>query len=375
MSTTDKISRKKAKIQSKGIQIPQDLIAELAAQFNAPSIKTGRFVLCLESPENPDELIPIFIINGKHSSKSPLHLVKNNSKYEVWEGDEKYTEVKLIPRPKFYDHFTSDGVPMFNVGVIVAPGHMRSVVNQNCFYYEIGKPCKFCAVRYWWNSKIQKTPTQIYEVTIDGFKEKVIKHISLTTATLNTKGKGLEDLLETAKLIHHKANIPIMIEFEPPADYAILDSLLQEAKKTGVTTAFCNIECFDNHIREEIMPAKGKLQIAAYIKTWEKCLDMFGKNEVYTVVVVGIGEDNNSILQGIEMAASNGVITFLVPHSPAIGAVFENMDPPDCERMLYLYENAVNIYRKYGLDLWATKAGCARGGAFSAIKEVDKFGI
>ena len=123
------------------------------------------------------------------------------------------------------------------------------------------------------------------------------------------------------------------------------------------------------------MPAKVKIEIATYIKTWAKCLDVFGKNEVYTVVVVGIGEDNNSILQGIEMAASNGVITFLVPHSPAIGAVFENMEPPDYERMLYLYENAVNIYRKHGLDLWATKAGCAKGGAFSAIKEVDKFGI
>ncbi len=75
------------------------------------------------------------------------------------------------------------------------------------------------------------------------------------------------------------------------------------------------------------------------------------------------------------MAASNGVITFLVPHSPAVGAIFEDMNPPDYERMLFLYENAINIYKKYGLDLWASRAGCARGGAFSAIKEVDKFGI
>jgi radical SAM protein (TIGR04043 family) len=371
----DKISRKKAKIQAKGIQIPQDLIIELETKFNAPSIRTGRLVLCLESFENTDELIPVFIINGKYASKSPLRMVKNNSKYEIWEGNEKYTEVRLIPRPRFYNQFTSDGVPMSNVGVIVAPGHMRSVINQNCFYYEISKPCKFCAVRYWWNSKIQKTPTQICETTIAGFKENVIKHVSLTTATINTRGKGLEGLVKTAELISSRAEIPIMIEFEPPTDYSLLDSLLQEAKAVGVTTAFSNIECFDEHIRGEVMPAKGKVEIATYIKTWEKCLDIFGKNEVYTVVVVGIGEDDNSILQGIEMAASNGVITFLVPHSPAIGAIFEDMDPPDYERMLYLYENAVNIYRKYGLDLWASKAGCARGGAFSTIKEVDRFGI
>jgi biotin synthase-related radical SAM superfamily protein len=166
-----------------------------------------------------------------------------------------------------------------------------------------------------------------------------------------------------------------MFEFEPVSDDAVLDSLLREAKQSGVTTTFSNIECFDERIREDIMPAKGKITTSTYLKTWKKCLELFGKNEVYTVVIVGIGEDDDSILNGVEMAASNGVITFLVPHSPAAGAVFEDMNPPDYERMLSLYSRAANIYKKYGLDLWASTAGCAHGGAFSAIKEVDKFGV
>jgi biotin synthase-related radical SAM superfamily protein len=222
---------------------------------------------------------------------------------------------------------------------------------------------------------MQKTPLQVSEAAIAGVEENVIKHASLTTATLATKGKGLEDLIEAAKLISAKASIPLMIEFEPVLDHTLLNSMLKEAKKSGITTAFSNIECFDGRAREDVMPAKGKIRIATYLKTWGKCLDIFGKNEVYTVVVVGIGENDESILRGVEMAASNGVMTFLVPHSPAIGAVYEDMDPPDYERMLYLYDKAVNIYKKYGLDLWASKAGCARGGAFSTIKEVDRFGV
>jgi hypothetical protein len=43
--------------------------------------------------------------------------------------------------------------------------------------------------------------------------------------------------------------------------------------------------------------------------------------------------------------------------------------------MLSLYERAVEIYRKRGLDIFASKAGCVRGGGFSAIKDVAKFGI
>lgn len=374
LANSDTVSQKKVKLQAKGIRITQELISELETKYNAPSVKTGRLVFCLESPEGNGNLIPVFIVNGKRAAKSPFHMIKNGSNYEIWQDDKKYTDIVITPRPEFYNRFTSDRVPMSKVVVIVAPGHARSIVNQKCFYHEIGKSCKFCAVQHWWDSKIQKTPAQIYETIVAGAEENIIKHASLTTATLNTRGKGLEGLVETAKLISARVKIPLMFEFEPSTDYSLLDSLLKEGKAAGVTTVFCNIECFDKHIRQEVMPAKGKVETSTYIKTWEKCLDIFGKNEVYTVVVVGIGEDDNSILKGVEMAASHGVITFLVPHSPAIGAAFEDMDSPTSERMLYLYENAVNIYQKYGLDLWASKAGCARGGAFSAIKEVSKFG-
>jgi radical SAM protein (TIGR04043 family) len=372
---SDTVSIKKIKLQEKGVRIPPDLISELEAKYNAPSVKTGRLVFCLESSENNGNLIPVFIVNGKRVARSPFHMVNSGSNYEIWEDGEKYTDIVMISHPEFYNKFTSDGVPMFKVAVIVAPGHARSIVNQRCLYQEVGGPCKFCAVQYWWDSNIQKTPIQVSETIVAGVKENVIKHASLTTATLSNKSKGLDVLVETARLISARVEIPLMLEFEPPADYSILESLLKEAKSAGATTVFSNIECFDERVREQVMPLKGKVKTATYLKTWEKCLDLFGKNEVYTVVVVGIGECDDSILRGVEMAAASGVITFLVPHSPAVGAVFENMEPPHYERMLYLYQSAADIYTKYGLDLWASRAGCARGGAFSAIKEVSKFGV
>jgi hypothetical protein len=93
------------------------------------------------------------------------------------------------------------------------------------------------------------------------------------------------------------------------------------------------------------------------------------------VAVAGIGEDDGSLLKGIKTAASLGVMTFLVPHSPAIGAAFEDMPPPGADRMLALYEKAAGIYQKDGLDICACTAGCVRGGGFSAIKDVARFGV
>jgi biotin synthase-related radical SAM superfamily protein len=252
---------------------------------------------------------------------------------------------------------------------------MRSVVNQQCHYQKIGKPCKFCAVQRWWDANIEKTTPEIADAVAAGVDEGVVRHISLTTATLNTEGKGLRQLVETARLIRARVNIPVMLEFEPVQDFSLLDLLLEEAKGAGVTTVSCNIECFDEGLRPSIMPVKGRIPVSTYIKTWEKCLDIFGKDEVFTVAIAGIGETDDSLMRGIEMAASHGVMTFLVPHSPAIGATYEDMEAPDADRMLALYEKAAAIYEKYGLDICACRAGCVRGGGFSAIKDVARFGV
>ena len=150
--------------------------------------------------------------------------------------------------------------------------------------------------------------------------------------------------------------------------------MLKRARDYGVTTVSLNIECFDENLREEIMPAKGKIPIAVYLENWRVCLDIFGRNEVSTTVVVGIGESDESILKGVETAAAAGVMTFLVPHSPAAGAEYADFTPPSAERMLHLYEKASEIHRKYGLDLYACTAGCVKGGGFSGIKDVARFG-
>ena len=377
MNRLNSVARKKAELQAKGVKIPPELISELETKYNAPAIRTGRMVLCLESPENNGELIPAFIVNGKRAAVSPLHMVKNGpGQYEVWMDDEKYTDITLLPRPSFYNSTTSGGVPRHKLAVIVGPGHMRSVVNQRCYYYQIGKPCQFCAVQHWWDANLEKASPEIADTVAAGVREGVVKHVSLTTATLGTKGKGLEDLVETARLIQERVRtkIPIMLEFEPINDYSLLDSLLLEARQAGVTTVSCNIECFDESLRQEVMPVKGRIAISTYVKTWEKCLDIFGTNEVFTTAIVGIGEEDDSILRGVEMVASHGVMTFLVPHSPAIGAAYEDMASPSADRMLSLYEQAVAIYEKYGLDLCACQAGCVRGSGFSAIKDVARFG-
>ena len=125
---------------------------------------------------------------------------------------------------------------------------------------------------------MDKTPAQVAEVAEAAYKEGMAKHITLSTGTKLSQGKGLEDVVEAAKLIHDKANVTMTLNFEPLTDYSMLESLLREGKASGATTALCNIECFDDNLREEIMPMKGKNSIDDYKRVWGKCLDIFGHN-------------------------------------------------------------------------------------------------
>ncbi len=158
------LGRKKTELQANGVKIAAELFDELEKEWNAPAVRNGRFVFCLESPDD-GTLTTVLIINGKFVAKSPFRMVRGDSgKFEVWKGDEKYTDIVLLPRPKFYDKLTSDGVPMSSIAVIGEPDHLRTVLNQRCAYQQMGKPCKFCAIETWWAGYTEKSPFQVAEV-------------------------------------------------------------------------------------------------------------------------------------------------------------------------------------------------------------------
>jgi biotin synthase-related radical SAM superfamily protein len=357
------LGRIKTDLQTHGVIVPPSLQDELEKDWNAPAIKNGRFVFCLKSPVD-GHLTTVLIINGKFADNSPFHLVKAApGEFEVWKNEAKYTEVVMLPRPEFYDSVTSDGIRMSDIAVIGEPDHLRSVLNQRCGYQQIGKACKFCAVESWWAGYRDKSPRHVAEVAVAAYKEGIARHVTLSTGTKLSPGKGLEDLVATAQLISQKAKVTKTLNFEPVTDPGLLESLLQEGKEAGATTALCNIECFDESMREDIMPMKGKNSIETYLKVWQKCTDIFEHNEVYTMAIAGLGESDESILYGVELAASKGVVCSIVPHTPMRKAAYEDFTPPSVSRMLYLYEAALPIYDRYGLRLYG-----GTGGIYTSLK-------
>jgi biotin synthase-related radical SAM superfamily protein len=236
----------------------------------------------------------------------------------------------------------------------------------------MGQACKFCAVTNWWQASLEKTSAQLGEVAQEAFKEGVIEDMFITTGTVLTPGRGIEQIVETVRSIQ-KAGVvvPVEAQFQPPLDYSYLSAL----KDCGVVTVSCNVECFDEGLRRWLMPMKGQIPISQYIETWKKCIDLFGPNEVFNTLVVGTGESDESILKGVEMAASYGVITLTEPLFPARESGLADSSPPSPERMLRIYEGCARIFQKYNLSPFGAGAGCAKAGGYTALREVIRYGI
>jgi radical SAM protein (TIGR04043 family) len=364
----ESVAKKKVELQARGIQIPQEYMEEMESKYNFPGVRLGWNIFCFKAPNN--KIIHTFVSGGEFTKNSPYRLVKDGDEWDVYKGDEKYVSLAMTPRPKFYEKTTSDGAEMMRIATMGSPSHMNVVRTMQCVYAEKGNPCTFCAYRNAWAQEGEKTAQQIGEVVEAAVSEGVVQHVSITTGTLPTKDKGLQGIIDAAKEISKRVDVPIKCSFEPQQDLGLID----EAYSAGIDVTSINIECFDEKVRAEVLPnAKGNTPYEKYFSNLDRCVELFGKNQVFSVVPLGLGDPDSATLKGVEMISSHNVIPWVEPFHPLPGALWEDRTPMNPDRIMNLYKEVVQILKKYDLNLSVTKAGCVKVGVYGALKEVEEY--
>jgi len=312
----------------------------------------------------PEENCIDIPLQGKFIESSPFTLIPMNESWRVFRGSELLVEVKPVPTPQFYEKTTSDGILMKRVAVLHGKDCLASTVYSKCVHWSMGKQCKFCGIELAHNERlIHKKPKQLGEVAEKAFKEGVVKHVTLTTGTPPGHDKGALMLAEATKAIKEQVNIPVHVQLEPPKNKKFLEMLYH----AGVDTVGIHIESFDQKVLKDVCPAKSNLK--DYFEAWRGAVELFGECQVSTFIIAGLGEKDDSILQGAEKAANIGVIPYLLPLRPIAGTIFEELNPPTPRRMIKLYRKIVEILHRAGIDPKKSRAGCVICGACSAIQE------
>ncbi len=315
--------------------------------------------------------IPVNVpVDGSYAKQSSYVVKKINGIFFLFRGDIKLFSVGMVPRPKFYDYVTSDGIAYDKIALLHGKDCLATTVFQKCIYWNSDKRCKFCGIELSLNSKrttAVKTPAQLAEVAGTAKETDGIGHVVMTTGCTGSLKHTIRHLCDCIYEIKAFSGLPVHVQIEPPND----PSLLNELKDAGLDTIGLHIESFDEEILAKMAPIKSEIGLKWYTKAWEVSVDLFGKNQVSSFLIVGLGETKRSIIKGAEYLAKLGVYPFVVPLRPIPGSLMENAKPPESSVMVELCQEVGSILHKYNLSSKQNKAGCVRCGACSALPEFE----
>jgi radical SAM protein (TIGR04043 family) len=276
-------------------------------------------------------------------------------------------EVGFPARPRFYDYVTSDGVPAWKVAQLHGTDVLATTVRQQCVRYaDPALACRFCAIGQSLaagRTIARKTPQQLAEVAEVAVQLDGVKHMVMTTGTPGTPDRGARFLAECAAAVMAAAPLPIQAQCEPPAD----DDWFYVMRSSGIVSLGMHLEAVTEEVRERIMPGKAEVPVARYLRAFERAVAVFGRGQVSTYILAGLGDSADDILSMCTVLAGMGVYPFVVPFVPIRGTPLEAHAPPEPRWFRNLITRLANVVREAGLSRESIAAGCGRCGACSTL--------
>ena len=301
-------------------------------------------------------------------SQSPYRVYGEEGRYVLERNGERITEV-TFPAARFQHLKTRDGIPYYKIALLHGADCLATTTIQTCVYWDTPKRCKFCAIELSLKSGAtiaKKTPEQLAEVAEAAKRLDHVTHVTLTTGTTATPDKGIYYLAETARAIKNATGLPIHVQFEPPKELNMIDSLSDAVDTVGI-----HVESFDRGVLQRMAECKAEISFERYVDAWKRSVALFGDTQVSSYVITGLGESDESIIRGSQTMVELGVYPFVVPLRPIPGSMLENERPPAPERMLRLYEKVAEVLHTGGMNWRKNKAGCVRCRACSALPDFE----
>jgi radical SAM protein (TIGR04043 family) len=312
-------------------------------------------------------MVPIFTL-GVRSSPYSAEVHPDGASAVLFRDDAAIAEIGFPKTPKFYERTTADGIPYWKIARLHADDVLATTVLQTCIRYGRRETsCQFCAIGQSLAHKAtiaEKTPAQLAEVAAAAVELDGVKHVVLTTGTPHTEDRGAKILSDVARAIKERVSIPIQGQCEPPDDLSWLDRMAE----AGVDGVGMHLEAVSERVRRKIMPGKAELPVAIYLGAFARAVRVFGRGQVSTYILAGLGDSAEEILEMCRTLASLGVYPFVVPFVPIGGTPLEHHPPPNASFMNEVLGELAFLLEDHGLRSHDMKAGCGRCGACSSMR-------
>jgi radical SAM protein (TIGR04043 family) len=281
-------------------------------------------------------------------------------------------EVSFPARPRFYDLATADGIPYWKIAVLHSRDVLATTVLQTCIRYQSRtKTCQFCAIGQSLaagRTIERKTPAQLAEVVKAAVALDGVKHMVMTTGTPAGRDRGAAILAESAAAVKAAVDLPIQGQCEPPDDA----DWFTRMRDAGIDALGMHLEVITPELRARIMPGKSQIPVARYLDAFAAAVPVFGRGQVSTYILAGLGDAKDTILATCEALIALGVYPFVVPFVPISGTPLESHPAPAPAFMHEILSALAGMLRRAGLSAADIKAGCGKCGACSALSTYER---
>jgi radical SAM protein (TIGR04043 family) len=281
-------------------------------------------------------------------------------------------EIRFPRQPRFYRLSTFDGVPYWKLAQLHGEDVLATTVLQTCVRYgRRSTSCQFCAIGESLRegrTVNRKTPEQLGEVARAAVLLDGVKHMVMTTGTPNFTDRGAAILCESAAGVKAAVPLPIQAQCEPPDDPAWFARL----RDAGVDALGMHLEAVTPEVRRRIMPGKAEVSVEAYLQAFADAVAVFGRGQVSTYILAGLGDTDDAILAACETLIGLGVYPFVVPFVPVGGTPLAQHPSPDAAAMRRLLAPLGRMLVAAGLGSAGIKAGCGKCGACSSLASFEQ---
>jgi biotin synthase-related radical SAM superfamily protein len=220
--------------------------------------------------------------------------------------------------------------------------------------------CKYCPV-----PKLKghiKSEEEVLSIIDEVLQAGDLKAISLTSGVETSLEGEVERVLKLLPALK-KYNVPIGVSVYPTEDCS------RKFYEAGVSEVKYNVETMDREIFKKVCE---DLSIDYILDRLKEAVGIFGKNRVFSNFIIGLGESDDSVREGVNTLAKMGVIPILRPVNPhplRAGDCFTERPSP--ERILKLAKLEAEILKKYELNPRLAKTMCLKCTGWDLVAFVD----
>jgi radical SAM protein (TIGR04043 family) len=352
-------------IQTQGIRLEGDVDLTIREGGAGPTDHKAVTIL------NTTVMIPVF----SHAAKSSPFEASLPSKMgyaSLKKNGEMITTIRFIEEPKFYKEASSDGIPFWKIARLHSKDVLATTVLQNCIRYKDKETsCQFCAIGEslkYGTTIAYKKPHHLAEVTKRAVELDNVSQFVMTTGTPASSDRGAKILFESVIAVREVVDIPIQVQCEPPDDFKWF-TLLKEA---GASSIGMHLEAASNRVRNKIMSGKADVSLSYYFEAFKRAVTVFGKGNVSTYILAGLGDTQEEILEMSNKLIAIGVYPFVVPFVPIRNTPLENHNGPDKDFMHGILDPLARALVEAQMTSDTIASGCAKCGACSTLSTFEK---